>query len=816
MIKKLLKNRYFQLGVIVVFLFSALGFRLAYLTVELGETYYHMAQERKKIELTLRGARGNILDRNGIPLAVNRQIYVAQIDRQWMPNRDEDINRLLEQVIMLIEDNGERLEYNLPIHYGTQVYDHAMTPYVVDGFYYDFNTQLASRHQELYNRWRKDAGIRPNLPADEMLAHLRERYKIAEETADEMAAKIISIRLDLFMHRYRQYEPVRLAEDISSTTVTLLSTYTDVLPGVQVVVEAGRYYPNGRSAQHIIGYVGRITDKNIQDYTNRYEISPTQDGYNIFQDKYGQDGVEAYAERWLTGNIKERHGELEAEVDASRRVIQLLREKTPQNGHDVVLTLDSRLQRAAENVLDEELRKMRLGEFPYEGEKRQAPLAESGAIVIMDAHTGELLAMASYSDSEHPYDLNDFARGITNQEYAKLLNDPSNPLFGVAFQGQLEPGSIFKMLVGMGALMENKVTLQETIFDRLKHKHGPACWSPTSHGSINILDALKVSCNYFFTIIGERLGIDSIHQWGINLGLQGHPGLEILPFDPDNPLRNSNIVAHPSLREYINSDLNKAKRVREIMRVPYDLVLSVEESLELVRIERSDGTLSGGLWEVEQLTKLLLRMGYFDNKTVLNAAITDIRDLIKDTTTWTETYTLQASIGQHDTKTSPLGIARYIATLVNGGKVLDTHVVREIRSAQGDLIEETQPVFEEIELNEPYVRGIKEGMRRVVYTVGGPGGSGTSIGAFQGMNPEITLGGKTGTAQTGSFSDRNTAWFTAFSPFEDPEIVMVVMVPRGKSSANASHITRRMLEEYYRIQAQDQQNPLPQSNELLR
>ncbi|NLA84663.1 MAG: hypothetical protein GX854_09125, partial [Clostridiales bacterium] len=233
---KLVKNRYFVFGLLITLLFSMLGFRLSYLTVDMGEYYYNMAQERKKIEVTLKGARGNILDRNGIPLAVNRQMYVAQVDRRWLPASGIEINEILKAAIEIIEENGDKILDNIPIKHGVKVIEDVI-PYTVDGFYYDFDTNDAQTQARRYDRWRKDAGISVDLPADQMLEHLRERYNIDVSVSDEMARKIISIRLDLYQNRYRQDEPVKIAENINEKTVSQLETYSSDLPGIQTVIE---------------------------------------------------------------------------------------------------------------------------------------------------------------------------------------------------------------------------------------------------------------------------------------------------------------------------------------------------------------------------------------------------------------------------------------------------------------------------------------------------------------------------------------------------------------------------------------------------
>ncbi len=737
---KVLKNRNFILAVIICVLFTTLSFRLSYLTVGMGDYFAQMAQEKKKIELEVRGSRGSILDRNGIPLAVNRQIYVAQIDRQWMPAKHDDINNVLARTIQIIEENGDKLVDNLPLKYGQKVYTDNITPYLVDGFYYDFGTQDESSFKSRYNQWLERSGIKVDLPADEMFLHLKERFKIGDDLSDDIARKIISIRLDLYQTRFSQYEPVVIAEDINMKTITRLETLSDELQGIQVAVESGRYYPNGQSAQHIIGYVGKITDSNINEFERNNGLKITEAGYNVFKDKYGQTGVEAYAEKWLTGSLKERQGKLVAEVDASRRVIKVLEETPAMNGYDVVLTLDNRVQRAAENILAEELKKIREGLPPYvpKGTKElRAPNAHTGAIVILDVKTGEIIALASHANSNTPYDLNNFADGISTEELNLLMEEPSKPLIPAAYEARLAPGSTFKMLVGIAGLMENKITVNETIYDSHRfvsgNIKGPACWAFYSHGNVNLMDALKVSCNYYFSVVGNRVGIENILKWGENLGLHGPTGLEIMPRDSKGNLIDRNIVANPN-----------------------DIPSSI------------------------------------------------------DVYSWTY-ETMQASIGQSFTTVSPLAIARYVATIANGGKVYDTHIVKEIRTADGQLVKEFEPVYKDSGVKKEYIDAVKEGMWRVTNQIGGAGGNGTAAYDFQRLDPSITVAGKTGTAQIDmKDSLKNTSWFAGFAPYDDPEIAIVVMIPNGKESSNANFVTIRMLEEYYRIMNSDKENPLPE------
>ncbi len=793
---KLVKNRFFIFSLIITFLFVILGFRLAYLTVDMGEHYYNMAQERKKIEVTLKGARGNILDRNGIPLAVNRQIYVAQVDRRWLPVGSKEINDVLMQAIEIIEENGDTVIDNIPIKNGIKVYE-GIIPHTMDGFYYDFSTNDAETTAKRYQAWRKETNIKEDLPADQMLAALRKRYEIDPSVPDEMARKIISIRLDLYLNRYRQDEPVKIAENLNERTVSHLEAYSDDMPGIQTVIELGRYYPYGTSAQHIIGYVGRITENNLEAYEKTYGRSMEEDGYNIFSDKFGQDGIEAYAEQWLTGNTLDKHGYLEAEVDASRRVIKVLDEHVPKNGNDVVLTIDSRLQRLAETILGEELEKMREGIEPYDGDN-QAPLAHTGAAIVLDVNTGEILAMASYANSEHEYNLNDFARGITATEYRNLESDPAEPLFAIAFQGGQLPGSVIKMLVGMAALEEGKVTVGETILDRHRLRaSAPSCWSARGHGRVNIMDALKVSCNYYFTAIGDRMDIWDFHKWAEAYGLHGPTGLELLSI---NGKTDFNVVANPEVVEKIRRD-NAFVTTKSIMRNKYGVELTDEQTWALVDIDL----------KYSKLVQYLRDQGIFgEEDQTAHQAANDILSRFYDGR-WSDWEYLRVFIGQSATSVSPLAVTRYVAALVNGNRVMDTHVLKEVRSQDGKVLQQTRPEYEQLEVNDKNVTAIKEGMRRVIYERGG-----TAVRAFLDMDPSITLGGKTGTAQVKpGIIERNTGWFVGFTPYEEPEIAIAVVVPNGKTAGNAAPIGRRIIEEYYKLMKSEQHNPLPDFDQLI-
>lgn len=816
--KKFFKSRFFVFSLICVCLFTTLGIRLAYLTLKKGETYYVLSQERKSVKLTLRGRRGNILDRNGIPLAINRQIYVVEIDGQQIPNDPKQLNNMLINLINIVEGNEDKLVDNLPIKYDKP-----------QGFYYDLGNSDPDIQKNRYKRWARDANIKgDNLPADEVMKKLKERFKIDDNIPDELARKVVSIRMDLYMNRYKEYRPIRVAENINAKTVAQVETYLADLPGVQTRVESGRYYPMGDTASHIIGYVGRISQEKAENCE--------KEGYDVSSDKIGINGIEGAFEKWLTGSTNEKHGLLWAEVNSSGRIAKVLKEEPPEDGNDIYLTLDSRLQKCAEDILAEEITKMQNGMAPYDGERNRAPLAKNGAAVIIDVHTGEILSMASYPS----FDLNLFVDGISSKNYNKLVDDPAKPLYGLAFQGGIAPGSVFKMLVGIAGLMEGKVGLHEQIYDRVYYDvydkyHPPACSKKSGHGNEDLVDALKHSCNYYFYTVADRLGIDAINHWAKEFGLIGHTGLEILDKDADY-----NIVASPDVKEKAERYNIKSQIYAEMKAYGYFKDLNSNEQKEAkdeLLNALADVPLSNShVEDTKLIRKIFEDKGYFEFKDENNDGKDDIfgitkkkmnqnkinasyrvRQILVDRKRWKGNDTVITGIGQSYTQISPLGIARYVAAIANNGNVLETHVVKDVVSPEGKIIKKTEPiVLNKLDVPQSYFDAVKLGMHKVVYDFGGAGGGGTASKYFKDMDSNITLGGKTGTAQViAGKEERNNAWFVAFSPYEDPEIAVAVAIPNGRTAGNAAPVARRILEEYYRIKNQQKTDTIQETNKPL-
>ena len=208
-------------------------------------------------------------------------------------------------------------------------------------------------------------------------------------------------------------------------------------------------------------------------------------------------------------------------------------------GSDVVLTIDANLQAVAEKALKANIKKIASGGF---GKKKDA---KAGAVVVMNVKTGEVLALASYPD----YEPGLFVKGISEKTYNSYKKE--NNLYNRAVSGNYAPGSTFKMAVALAGLETNKITTKSTINDTGIYPRGgnPVCWYYTSyrsgHGYLNVSQAIKHSCNYFFYELGYRVGIDGIAKYANYLGLGKKTGIELEG-------ETSGILASPQVAKDIN------------------------------------------------------------------------------------------------------------------------------------------------------------------------------------------------------------------------------------------------------------------------
>src|SRR5690606_8962985 len=249
-------------------------------------------------------------------------------------------------------------------------------------------------------------------------------------------------------------------------------------------------YPQGHYSAHVVGYVGAVAEEDLDG-------DPV---LTIPEFRIGKAGIERVREADLRG----RAGVSHVEVNAVGRVIRELSREEGEPGKDLVLTIDAALQRFATERL----------------------AGETGAAVVLDSQTGEVLAMVS----SPTYDPNAFDRGISSREWESLLRNPLAPLSNKAVSGQYAPGSTFKMVVALAALAHNSVSPSKTFFCGGMLKLGDGrfhCWRRGGHGHVNLHDGIVQSCDVYFYEVARRVGIDRIAAMAERLGLGKRLGIEL-------------------------------------------------------------------------------------------------------------------------------------------------------------------------------------------------------------------------------------------------------------------------------------------------
>ena len=521
------------------------------------------------------------------------------------------------------------------------------------------------------------------------------------------------------------YRSILIARQVPREVAFQIEELSTDLPGVKVTVEPVREYPGGPLVAHILGYMGAIPASQVNAYLEK--------GYRPDQ-KVGLTGVEASYEDVLRGT----DGEKEIVVDVRGNVVRTLGERPPVPGNNLVLTIDLDLQRKVQEILRRHLEKVH---------------AHSGVVILEDVRTGAILSMVSLPT----YDDNWFARGIDPERYRALVQDMWRPLVNHAISGIYPPGSLFKLVTASAALQEGIITPRTRILTEgelwLPNKYFPddptqaqkfVCWIDKyggKHGLINVEQALEVSCDIFFYIVGggykdfPGLGNDTLAYYARQFGYGQRTGIA-LPGE------------HPGL-------------------VP---------------------------------TSRWKRLNYAES--------------------WTTGDTYNMAIGQGFVLVTPLQVVNATAAVANGGILYRPKIVYQVVDANGYLVQDFKPeVIRRVPVDERYLQVVRRGMYLAVY---GPRGTARTVAL-----PGITVAGKTGTAEFAADLngdgriDRDKegnlpthAWFTAFAPYEDPQVAIVVFVfGGGEGSATAVPIAREVLAAYFGVTSRPLQNASPEGGD---
>lgn len=482
--------RIFILNLIMVLGGVILVAQLFNLQIVQGSSYRAQSEKRVLRQTTVSAPRGEMLDRHGAILATNRDGYNVLIYKQSMSTKER--NEFILRLAKLLKSKNAVYRDTFPI----SVLDDELT--------FEFDSDAAEK------RWKKNNKFSENATCEEVINSYIKKYELGNYSLEDARA-IIGIRYELDRVGYSSLKPYELATDVSMEVVAELEERESEFPGVSVEIQPIRTYPNNNLASHILGYIGKISSDKYEELKD--------EGYSN-DDNIGKDGVESLMERFLRG----KNSLQKVEISASGKY-KNTESVDGQVGAQVYLTIDAKLQKVAEEALATTIYNIANGKYT-DGSSE----AQSGAVVAIDVKNGEILAMASYPD----YDPNLFVKGISNENWKKL-NTSTKPMFNRNIMGLYSPGSIFKMVVAVAALEEGAITpsttyLDEGVYTKYKSPQ-PKCWiwgsSGRTHGEVNVSDAIKTSCNYFFYKVSELIGIDTIEKYTKAFGLGSKTGIEL-------------------------------------------------------------------------------------------------------------------------------------------------------------------------------------------------------------------------------------------------------------------------------------------------
>ncbi|MFZ5974351.1 MAG: penicillin-binding transpeptidase domain-containing protein [Bacillota bacterium] len=811
---KFFENRPLLLRAIFGLLFVVLLGALFNLTVIEAGAYSTLSNSSKQRTIIVKGQRGQILDCNSVPLAVDKTSYNIEFYRD--PSKRSSKYRamyteVIRKTIKIIEENGGKIKNNFSI-----------TRDKTGAFVFDFKTTDSDIAKKRENMWRSNMYLQnEELTPYDCYMRLRDKYQIPEDVTYDEAVKVLSVWQDVQYTYFTAYVPVTIAQDVNQSTVAQIESRADELTGMSAVEANVRTYPKGLSAAHIVGYIGKMQDKEtIETYSAK--------GYSG-EDQMGVSGIEQTMEDYLTANSTEKQGYKVVEVNSNGEVVNTLKSVDPESGNNVMLTIDMNLQQKLEEALEKNIQTINAKQKTllaanlkaYAKEAAEAnkdvnkdgkkdvndiKLAETGAAVVMNVKTGEILAMASYPS----FDPNLFVGGISEADYALYRDDKRSPLFNKAISSKATPGSIFKLVTGLGGLMEEKITVNTKIDDEGPFNPGgtvapgmkaPHCWvSPNywKHQDQDIVAAVKNSCNYFFMTVAYKLGIDNLNKWGKILGLTDKTGIE-LPAEATGQIGGQNILydgskgiqeQHTSLPYLVQLQLQKdvLPTICSQQNVKADDKTLERCAQRLVEaVANSDNT-----WGAK--IRQILREEFGISETISNEK--GYHKLIASSLyqiSWNPTLTAVSGMGQGYVTVTPIAVARYISALVNGGTVYDAHIVKKVVSPSGEVIKEVTPtVFDKLDVPSLYLDKLKEGMREVVSTEDG----GTASEVFRNFEYTDEIGGKTGTAQVSDIDLENNAWFVCFAPKDDPQIAVVVFIPNGYKGSLAAETAKEVVKYY--------------------
>ncbi len=681
--KEKLNNRFFILSLGFLIFGLMIVYRLFNLQIVEGEKYYASSQKRYLKESDIEAPRGKILDRNGVPIAVNRQGYAAYLVKTSIST--SEMNEMLLKLMDTFDKNNESHVDSLSKYL-------TFSPITFNG-----------KSDKEIKRWQTDKnrlGIKEDdlkSTAPELFKYLRENlFQIDASYTDEQAYSIMILRYEILLNNWNFLTggTISLAKDLSMDTISEIEERNNEFPGVITTLEPVREYEDAYPEAHILGYIRSISQSQYDKLKD--------EGYDN-DDLIGKTGIELTAERYLRGV----NGKMNIEVDSSGLLTRKQETVAAIPGSDVILTIDRNLQKVAMESMARNIDTIR-----NKKEDSNYQDANAGAAVVLDVNSGAVLASVSYPS----FDPQVYLQGSDDKEAQKVIssldNDENRAQLNRAIQGIYEPGSSFKPLVAIAGLEKGVITpYNSNIRDPGQIEIGNRklfCLEKpgSGHGMLSLKRALETSCNVYFYLLGVDTGIDTLNVWADHFGLGKLTGIDL-------PSEKPGFMSSKALKKELRNDV------------------------------------------------------------------------------WRPADTAQVSIGQYDSRFTPLQLANYISTIANGGKRYKPYLIKEVVRYDGSQVNVTEPTYTQVPVQKSTIDAVKQGMVAVTSSI-----DGTAYKSFQGLPFEVA--GKTGTAQTSKGIERSpNALFICYAPADDPQIAIAIVVEKGAWGSNVAPIARDIIDEYF-------------------
>ena len=497
--RKTVVRRMMGLIAIAGVLIGLYGFRLIFLQLVNGDSFKSQATNTTDYKFTVTAARGDIVDSKGTRIASSTTGYNVVLNKLLMGG--EDLDTMLQKIVGLLEKNGESWNDTLLIG----------QPDAAGNYSFTADSENTTEQRALATM-KENLGLQQYATANDVMEKLVEDYDLSEFPL--YWQRILGgIHYEMQLQAFSNVNNFIMAENVSEATVATIKENSLSLPGVEIVETSTRSYEQGTVLPHVLGRVGKITAEKwkVTDENGQVTYPLREKGYNM-NDIIGISGLESAYEDELRG----KDGVETITRNSDGVIVNTALTTVPEPGHTVQLTIDSDFQKAVDQALASNVQMISKA-YGTDGAR-----ANAGAVVVLDVKTGGVLAASNYPS---------FDQNLYSSQYSEYSADENMPLFNRALQGLYTPGSTYKPSVAVAALDTGLINRYSTVlcngvYTYYKDYH-PKCTRHGHSGNIDVVTAIKWSCNIFFYDVGRRLTSDVYDSYAYKLGLGQRTGVEV-------------------------------------------------------------------------------------------------------------------------------------------------------------------------------------------------------------------------------------------------------------------------------------------------